>query len=253
MKTICMRGSTIGRSLFVALLAVTCCATLSASPIFGSFDFAGTITATLDTITWTNNNAAQTPDQATIGTLATGSFAGVLASGDLIAINNLSRTAEPVFSPDHIFTPAQNFITFDTLTGLPTLMINQIFSGIHPNTQCDMAPAAGQVCTTGPPVSPFNFVNNSGLSCCQATASFGFSGVTADGLSQWEVNFTSQFNVPFQTLLAQLSSEGSVTNTFSATVLVAPITGVPEPGPATLMGLGLGLVVLSAGLRRRLS
>jgi len=230
------------------MLAGLCSATLSAAPIFGTFNIAGTITATGNTITWRLNDPPFPADQARIGPGSTGSFTGL--DGTLITIADLNRVTEPVGAP----FPAQPFISFLSGPTLPGLQINNIFNGIYPNTQCTAAPAVGQVCTPTPPNSPFNFVNNQPAPPTGpfATATFVFSGVTSDGLSSWQGNFTSQFTVPYQTLLAALAPGGAgfVTNTFSATFLVTP-NAVPEPSPAILAACGLGLVLFSAGLRKK--
>jgi hypothetical protein len=78
-----------------------------------------------------------------------------------------------------------------------------------------------------------------------------FTGVTSDGLENWQGVFTSQFTVPYQSVLASLAANGSVTNTFSATFTLSP--NVPEASSLSLLGLGLGLVGLSAKLRKRIS
>jgi hypothetical protein len=249
-----MRGRNIGRLLFVALLAVTCCATLSASPIFGTFNFGGSLTATATTITWSSDTTPSAANVAVVGGTPTGSFAGHLVSGTQIGIQNLNSATEPANSTT--FAPPLPFISFAASTGLPALMINRVFHGINGSAGCTASPAAvGQMCTVaGPPSSPFNFVNNNGglNGGPAATATFAMSGVSADGSSVWSANFTAQFNVSFQAVFANLASAHSVSNTFSATLIAAP-AGVPEPGSMVLMGFGLGLVVLSAGLRRRFS
>jgi hypothetical protein len=134
------------------------------------------------------------------------------------------------------------------------LDINLVFHGIDGSAGCSASPAmVGQVCTPPVPVgaSPINFQNNPGRpGIPSSVASFSFSGVTADGLDTWTAIFSSQFTVPFQTVLGTLASTGSVTNTYSATVFVEPFVA-PEPPASALLGLGLGLVGLAAVLRRR--
>jgi hypothetical protein len=143
-------------------------------------------------------------------------------------------------------------MSFNALGVTTTLLIDHIAAGIYPSAQCSSNPAAvGQVCT--PSGSLFNFVNNPPPppGGPQATATWVFQGATNDGQSTWVGNFTSQFNVPYQTVLAQLQASGSVTNSYSATFSVTQTqTAVPEPGCLSM--LGLGLVLLPALLRRNL-
>jgi len=244
-----MQGIRFKSLLSGAMLAGLCSVTLSASPIFGTFNIAGTITVTQNTITWKLNDSPFPPDKARIGPGATGSFVGL--DGTVATIDDLNRITEPVGAT----FPPQPFMAFDADPLLPTLNISFIFKGIYPTTDCTAAPAVGQTCTPGPPDSPFNFVNNPppAPDGPQATATFVFTGPTSDGLSRWTGNFTSQFFVPFQDVVAAFApgGSGSVTNTFSATIFVTPNAEVPEPGPGVLAACGLGLVLLSAGLRRR--
>jgi hypothetical protein len=253
-----MRGSRFGSLLCVALLAVACCANLSASAIFGTFNIAGTLFVTQNTITWVNNDTGSTADKATVGPGATGSFAGVLNTGAIITIKDLNRATEPTTNPDTTFTP-QLYVSFDGTT-LPMLNINEIFHGFEGVAGCAASPpAVMQACTPDVPgaPSPFNFVNNPPPAPFgpQATATFVFTGLTADGLSRWQANFTSQFTVPFQTVLAGFGPTSTVSNTYSGsfTVTALPPPGTPEPPASALMGLGLGLLGLGAGLRHRLS
>jgi len=234
-----------------AILIGVVSSTLSAAPIFGTFNIAGTITVTsTGLITWRLNDTPFPPDESKIGPGATGSFAGL--DGTTVTTHDLNQGVEPV----GVSFPDQPFIAFDAAPLLPILEINFIYQGIYPSTNCGTLPASvGQQCTVSTPTSPFNFVNNPPPAPLgpQATATFAFSGETSDHLSVWFGNFTSQFDVPFQTVLAAFApgGSGSVTNTFSATITVTPNSGVPEPGPRTLTACGLGLVLFSAALRRR--
>jgi len=223
--------------------------TLSASPIFGTFNIAGTITVTLNSITWQLNDSPFPPNESKIGPGATGSFAGL--DGTTVTTNDLTSATEPV----GVAFPSQPFIAFDAAPTLPTLDINFIFKGIYSAADCFALPATvGQTCTLSTPTSPFNFVNNPPAAPVgpQATATFAFSGDTSDHLSFWFGNFTSQFSKPYQSVLAAFApgGSGSISNTFSATITVVPNPAVPEPGPMSLTACGLGLVLFSAALRR---
>lgn len=221
---------------------------IHAAPISGTFSISGTGIITATTLDWESNNAPFTVMQAIIGPGATGSFAGL--DGTTVTIEDLNSTTEPVgssFGPDV-------FISFNADPALAPLDISMIFAGIYGTTECTEAPAPGQQCTpnnlssTG--TSPFNMVNNPPPPG-QATATFAFAGV--EGTSSWIGNFTSQFGVPYQTILSDLATNGSVSNTFSATFTVtAQTTTTPETGTLAMLAFGLALVGLVRVCRRQL-
>jgi hypothetical protein len=229
--------------LATALLAALTSTISTAAPISGTFNIAGNITVTPTTITWQLDTAPFTPNKANVGG-GTGDFAGL--AGTTVTIQTLNSATEPVGVN---LVPQPLFISFDAAPTFPTLNLGMIFLGIYSNAQCGAPPAVGQQCTVNPPASPFNFVNNPPAGSPQATATFAFMGNTSDMLESWQGNFTSQFTVPYQTVLQTLATTGSVTNTFSATFTVAPV--VPETSSLSLLALGLGLIGVSTRLRRK--
>jgi len=232
--------------LWICVLTGLTAANLSASGISGIFTIDGNITVTEDTISWANTNVPFTPLQANIGDSATGSFAAL--DGSIASIQDLNASTEPVassFGPDE-------FIGFDAAPTMPTLLIDYIFAGVFSGTDCMLTPAVGQTCTPPGPgggASPFSFTNlegNQGVPPIESEGNFTFVGVTSDG-GIWEGQFSADFDVPFQTVLAGLAASGSVTDTYSAVITV---TATPEPGAGVMLGSGLGLILLSFASRR---
>jgi hypothetical protein len=248
------------RVLLATLLGGLLCASLPAAPLlFGTFNIGGNITvsnagfngcpAGTLCINWTDPPATAANKADIAGSGLTGAFSGIpgFSGNDAANISNLQTPPEIVDGPG--FAP-QPFMSFNAPGVTTTLLINFISAGIYTPAQCALAPAVGQQCTL--PNSLFNFVNNPPPAPAgpQATATWVLTGVTNDGQSTWVGNFTAQFGVPFQTVLQQLQTTGSVTNSYSATFTV---TQNPVPEAGTLSLLGLGLVGLSIKLRRRRS
>jgi hypothetical protein len=148
--------------------------------------------------------------------------------------------------------PAVPLMSFNSIPGLTTvLLVNNVPLGINGTAGCPSpfgsgnVPAAGQTCTI--PGSPFNLQN---LSTTQSIVTFRMAGFSADGTSTWSGTFTSQFNnIPYQTIIQQLNTNGFVFNSFSAQITLSP---VPEPGSLSFLLLGSGMIV-SATLLRRMS
>jgi hypothetical protein len=252
-----IRQTGIGKLILVAALAGLCTVSLSAAPILqGSFNITGNIIvsvggvlgcAAVQCISWTDPPAT-IPNKADIsGSGLTGSFNVPTFPGtDAANIVNLNNPPEVV---DMAGFPATPFMTFNGagFAGY-ALNINFISAGIFPVTQCPVAfggtgpaPAPGQVCTsTG---SLFSFINGANG---QSSASWSLSGVASDG-GVWNAIFTAQFGTPYQTVFANLLASGFVQNSYSGTFTVV----APEPGPITLTACGLGLLLFSAGLRRK--
>ncbi|MBZ5585424.1 MAG: PEP-CTERM sorting domain-containing protein [Acidobacteriia bacterium] len=231
-----MSKSRLAAGLVLAAGVLGVPAAISAATLSGTFNLDGTITVTGNTITWQDNAAV--PNKATIAaTGATGSFAGL--GNTEVTIQNLVNPPDVVGGAGFAATP---FISFDANPALPVLDINFIFPGPYSSAACSAAPAPGQTCTpSNPGGSPFGLSNlGSGGVVTGSTAAFAFSGVTSDGLSTWKGNFTSQFNDPYQTVLAGLATNGSVTNTYSGTFLVSVTPRVPEPSTYMLVLGSLG-------------
>lgn len=226
---------------------------LWAAPI-GTFNPTGTVTVTTDAISWTLFVPLPVPttlDEKMLIQDATGIYDGL--EGTVNTIHDLIRADSPVdpnpTPPDQLFTPTP-FIEFDGTTLLAMLNINQVFEGVESFAQCLVLPAVpGQHCTPSGPAfggpSPFSFTNtNDGGS----TGSFTFAGVTADG-GTWSGQFTSQFFVPYQTVLAAFAptGTGTVSNSYSATITVY---GPPVPEPASMSLIGIGLILLPLAVKR---
>jgi hypothetical protein len=223
--------------LWVCVVAGLTAANLSASGIFGMFSIDGNITVTDNTISWANTNSPFTPEQSNIGDNGTGSFASL--DGTIVSIQDLTDSTEPVgstFGPDE-------FISFNAAPTMPTLLIDYIYAGVFSSTDCTLTPAVGQTCTPPGPgggASPFSFTNlegNQGVPPIESEATFTFGGATSDG-GIWEGQFSADFDVPFQTVLANLASSGSVTDTYSSELTVS-VTAAPEPGPGVMLGSGI--------------
>jgi hypothetical protein len=208
---------------------------------------AGTCPANQACIFWQDSNAAN--DQMvdiSAASLPNGNIPAALAGNDAANIANLTNPPDAVGSA--ISVPS--FMTFNNAGITTVLDLTLIDPGIYPSTDCTAPAAVGQVCTL--PGSLFSFVNNP-PGPGQATATWVFEGVTDTTGVTWTGNFTSQFpsSTPFQTVISDLTTNGYVSNTFSATItLIPPATTTPEPGTMGLIGVGGGFICVSAILRR---
>ncbi len=231
----------LSAAAFAGLISVS----LNASTL-GTFNLGGDIFVNgTSTIHWSDEDGVA--NKATVSE-ATGIY--TVANGQEVTIDDLVSATEPTGTP----FPDTLFIIFPAADMLNPLQINMIYAGIDGSAGCAAPPSAGpppQVCTPplpGGAVSPFNLENNPPQNNITSTASFAFSGNLGGATTDtWFANFTSQFNVPFQTVLAQLGpgGSGSVTNAYSATFTVAAPNATPETSSLSMLALGLGLVLLA--------
>lgn len=214
--------------------------TLHANTI-GTFSLSGDIFVNGTTsITWANANGAA--DQATISQ-STGDYAGL--DNQVASIETLTSATEPAGTP----FPDTLFVTLPS--GPSPLLVNMIYAGVDGPTDCGAPPSAGpppQVCTPPLPVgeSPFNLQNLPPASSISSTGAFSLSGVVEGNPAEtWFATFTSQFNVPFQTVLAMLGpgENQTVSDSYSATFTVS--SAIPEPSTLLMFALGLALILLS--------
>jgi hypothetical protein len=210
-----------------------------------------------------------------IGTPSTGDFAGLLgATGlalDLNFANQPVGVPFPAGAPNSTLPGEGNvlagFLSFPTAPNIQ-FDLSFINLGIFSSAQCALAPAPGQVCTP-PGGSPFSMFNDANMA---ANVQFGVKGFvrnTLDGsLSTFTGTYTTQFTVPYQTLLIDLLALpagglfpgspacgpspvgdcGFVQNTYSGTFTATVTPVVPEP--MTLLTFGAGSLFIARKRRK---
>lgn len=195
----------------------------------------GLFTLTSSTMSW---NSDQPPNSANFFTQSAGT-GGFATNNGQNQIENLTFSTDPVGQ-----FAALDFINFLVDSSVPSLNITNIVPGLYTNAGCSSAVNPGDTCTPNVNGSA-GFLNFIDTSSTQSSATWVFEGTEAGSPGiVWTATFTSQFNAPYQTVLA-----GTVSNSYSATVTVS---AAPEPSPTIMVGIALGLVTLwRAGANRK--
>jgi hypothetical protein len=248
-------GKIIGST---ALCFIVACLPGMATPINGIFDGSGVATVSFTNFNLCPNGQAPSgANSASACTAATGnitlsggtgSFSSITASfGDLSTILSLSSTAEPVGTPVSV----ANWLVFDPTVGTPPIMITltEVTPGSFGTTDCSLGAAAGQTCT--PTGSAFNLQNQTATTS-SATTTFDIKATDSAGdVALGTATFSNSFSVPYQTLLAALSTGGDTGNYSSTYSATFTLSAVPEPATVTLSLSGLALLGVGFLRRRR--
>jgi hypothetical protein len=107
--------------------------------------------------------------------------------------------------------------------------------------------AALPVTPSGSPFDLFKDPGTAGAPPIQATGACAVVGGTIDEITQ-EPNFSAMLDQPFQTVVSVLPANGSITDTFAATIDASKL----GPDGGYMLESGLGLILLSLGSRRLL-
>ncbi|HTF36654.1 MAG TPA: PEP-CTERM sorting domain-containing protein [Myxococcota bacterium] len=160
-------------------------------------------------------------------------------NGGLLAnLNNVNAPVGTLLPGNGIL-----FLTFAPSGALPVpdiqFFLTELFAGVGGTASCGAAPAPGQTCT--PAGSALTFLNSPGDNSSATISAVGLARRNStDEFDSLQMVFTTQFNAPFQSVLASLASAGSVTSTYSVSFAAT----VPEPSTTLLLSVGIvGLAV----------
>jgi hypothetical protein len=221
----------------VAGLSVLCVSSASAAPITGTVNISGSVDVGGTFIDF------QPPTGPPGGTFAVSNAGN---SGSFAGLNNTAGTILDLATT----TPGSGAVTgWITFAAAPNIRLDlmSVDPGSFTTTDCLAAPAAGQTCTPNlpgfPQPNPFNLSNGS---ASLSVASITFHGTAVNTTTGETSNFigvfSSQFTVPYQTLLSDIAAGGSISTSYSASITAS---AVPEPATMILLGSGLiGIFVL---------
>jgi hypothetical protein len=164
-------------------------------------------------------------------------------------ITNLNNANAPVGT-----TLAGNgllFLTFAPSAALPVpdieFYLKQLQAGVGGTADCGSAAAPGQTCT--PAGSAVTFLNGNGGNSSATITAVGLARrISTNEFDPLQIVFTSQFNTPFQTVLANFASAGSITQGYSVTFTAA--SAVPEASAMSLVLVGILTFLLFHGFQR---
>jgi len=216
----------------VAAISAFCVSSASAAPITGTVNLSGSVAVGGTFIDF--QPPAGPPDGA-----FTVSNSG--NSGSFSGLNNTAGTIMDLSST----TPGSSIPGFITFAAAPNIRLDltSVDPGSFTSTDCFAAPAAGQTCTPGAPFPQPNPFNLSNGSASLSVASITFHGdvvntVTGEKSSFIGV-FSSQFTVPYQMLLSEITAGRAISTSYSASITASPSPSVPEPATMILLGSGL--------------
>jgi hypothetical protein len=203
-------------------------------PATGSFSMSGIVTVTTTNITWETDAPGNAANLFTL-TLGAQTFSDEDGQNQ---IENLTDATEPVGGSGFA---GQDFINFLEDSTLADLNIDYIAQGLYSPAGCASPIAVGDTCTpqANGMQGLFNFTDTAGGG---STATWVFEGTEAGYPNYvWVDTFTAQFTLPYQSVLAELGSQGYVTNSYSSSLSVYT---TPEPSPLIMVGFGFGLLAL---------